>query len=77
MKAADFLYVFIVDRSGSMGGERIRDAKKAMVLFLKSLPPMSKFQVISFGDFYTPMIIHGDSSETIAYTEHNVEQALA
>ncbi|MFO0117312.1 MAG: hypothetical protein ACK521_06760 [bacterium] len=39
----DFLYVFIVDRSGSMEGNRIKITRDAMKLFIKSLPPQSKF----------------------------------
>jgi Mg-chelatase subunit ChlD len=39
----DFFYIFIVDRSGSMNGDRIVVTKEAMKLFIKSLPPQSKF----------------------------------
>ena len=39
----DFLYVFIVDRSGSMSGRRMDITKEAMILFIKSLPVGSKF----------------------------------
>ena len=75
----DFFYIFIVDRSGSMGGDRIAVTKEAMKLFIKSLPPQSKFQVISFGDYYAPMIIGNEGlndNPTLSYNEHTVETAL-
>ena len=43
LSPADFLYVFIVDRSGSMSGNRMSITRDAMKLFIKSLPPQSKF----------------------------------
>lgn len=51
----DFFYVFIVDRSGSMGGRRIEVTKEALKLFMQSLPPKCKFQIMSFGTNYSPM----------------------
>ncbi|TFK40891.1 hypothetical protein BDQ12DRAFT_600261 [Crucibulum laeve] len=43
-------YVFLVDRSGSMGGDRIETAKRTLVLLLRMLPTSgTSFNVFSFG----------------------------
>jgi len=49
-----------------MWGERIETAKNALILFLKSLPPGSMFQVVSFGSdfenlFPDPLEYNDDS----------------
>ena len=44
-----YTYIFIVDRSGSMGGTRMDITKEAMRLFMQSLPAGSSFAIISFG----------------------------
>ncbi|KAJ7468652.1 von Willebrand factor type A domain-containing protein [Mycena latifolia] len=44
-------FVFLVDRSGSMGGKRIEAARKALVVMLRALPHQdSLFQITSFGN---------------------------
>ena len=46
----DFLFIFIVDRSGSMTVKnRIVITIEALKLFMRSLPVGSKFSIISFG----------------------------
>ena len=72
MAAAKGDYVFLLDRSGSMGGTRINKAKEALVLFLKSLPADSYFNVISFGNNAIRMFGTSQRNEF-----NNIERAVA
>lgn len=45
-------YIFLLDRSGSMGGGRMEKAKEALTLFIQSLPQDTYFNVFSFGSNY-------------------------
>ncbi|CAK70304.1 unnamed protein product (macronuclear) [Paramecium tetraurelia] len=64
-------YLFIIDRSGSMSGSRISKAKEALILFLKSLPQDSEFNIISFGsNFYSLW------NESKMYSQNSLEQAI-
>lgn len=49
-KGEDFCFIFLVDRSGSMGGKRIEITKEALKLFIQSLPVGSQFAILGFGN---------------------------
>lgn len=64
-------FIFILDRSGSMGGTRIKVAIEALELFIRSIPPNSKFNIVSFGSSYKSMF-----ESSIEYNNENMEIAL-
>ncbi|KAJ7785776.1 hypothetical protein B0H16DRAFT_1487985 [Mycena metata] len=66
-------YIFLVDRSGSMGGSRIETAKRTLELLLRMLPSRdSKFNIFSFG-------FHCDSlwSHSQVYNQTTLSAATA
>ncbi len=42
--------VFVIDRSGSMSGEKIEQAREALTFCVNSLEPEDEFEIISFSD---------------------------
>jgi von Willebrand factor A domain-containing protein 5 len=64
-------FVFILDRSGSMMGQRIMQARQGLVYFLKSLPVNSYFHVISFGSDFVPM------ARSLKYNDADVDNMIA
>jgi uncharacterized protein with von Willebrand factor type A (vWA) domain len=64
-------YIFVLDRSGSMGGTRMTSANNALIFFLKSLPFNSRFNVISFGNSYNSMF-----PSSVEYSTANLNTAL-
>ena len=50
------LFIFLVDQSGSMSGTSIELVKQALLLFIKSLPIDSYFQLIGFGQILLNII---------------------
>ena len=65
-------FVFVVDRSGSMGGSRMRHAITAMQVALRSLPQGCKFQVLGFGSSVQSLFPHpvAYNDETLAAATH-------
>ena len=62
--------IFVVDRSGSMGGDSIAEVRNALQLCLRSLTPGSRFNIVSFGSTYAPLF---DGSR--AYDEVSLGEA--
>jgi Ca-activated chloride channel family protein len=64
--------VFILDTSGSMGGESIRQAKAALLMAVERMRPQDRFNVIEFNS--RARALFRDSK---AGSRENVEQAVA
>src|SRR5690606_31430423 len=47
--------VFVIDNSGSMSGDSMRQAKESLKLALRSLSPTDRFNVIRFDDTMTEL----------------------
>ena len=65
-------FVFLVDRSGSMSGSYIRSARETLVLFLKSLPEGSYFNILGFGSSYWKLF-----PDSVPYDEQHLDKAIS
>ncbi|BHF79401.1 von Willebrand factor A domain-containing protein 5A [Sparganum proliferum] len=63
--------IFLIDRSGSMDGNNILQAKESLLLFLKSLPIDCRFQIVGFGTTFSALF-----DEPQDYTEDSMKAAL-
>ena len=72
-------FLFLLDRSGSMNGKNIEIAKNSIILFLKSLPVNSKFNIISFGSGFQFLYPESQvtNNENLAKTIRNVKEFTA
>jgi len=65
-------FIFVIDRSGSMQGQRIVNLKKALEKFLTILPKDSLFNILSFGSMYSLY-----KTESLQFNQKNLEEAIA
>jgi len=65
-------FIFLLDRSGSMKGARIERAKQALSLFLRSLPPNCRFNVVSFGTSFVKLY-----TDSIPVTSATLDDAIS
>ncbi|XP_048586211.1 von Willebrand factor A domain-containing protein 5A [Nematostella vectensis] len=63
-------FIFVVDRSGSMSGSRIKDAARTLQLFLKSLPDGCYFNIVGFGSSYKTLF-----SKSKTYNDETLKTA--
>ncbi|MCU0235351.1 MAG: VIT and VWA domain-containing protein, partial [Thermoanaerobaculales bacterium] len=64
--------IFVIDRSGSMGGSSIEEARRALQLCLRSLQEGDRFDIISFGSSHRPMF-----GECRPYSQSSLDEAAA
>ena len=64
--------IFLVDRSGSMSGGFIKSASETLVLFLKSMPEGSYFNIYGFGSRFESLF-----PSSVAYNQTNLSKATA
>lgn len=66
-------YIFVVDRSGSMGGDRINTSKHTLSILLRMLPAKgSIFNIFSFGND-----VDGLWRQSCAYNQGNLNFAVS
>eukprot|EP00053_Salpingoeca_punica_P017619 m.170225 g.170225 ORF g.170225 m.170225 type:complete len:908 (+) comp17248_c0_seq19:138-2861(+) len=73
-------FVFVVDRSGSMGGKKMEQAVAALQLFLRSLPADCYFNIVSFGDRFSLLFSggsHKNGSESLRAATKDVSSMTA
>ena len=65
------LFVFLIDQSGSMSGRPMELVRKALLLFIQSLPENSYFQLIGFGSEFKKY-----NEEPVIYNKENVDNII-
>lgn len=69
-RAAHHEYVFLIDVSGSMGGEKLDQAKRALSISLRNLLEGDRFNIIAFESRFKCF-----SRDAVPYSQHNLDKA--
>ena len=64
-------FFFIIDRSGSMEGPSIQQARAALLLALRSLEEGDRFNIVGFGSRYDPMF-----RDSVLYSQQSLDEAV-
>lgn len=69
-------YYFVLDRSGSMHGQPMDTAKEALILFIRSIPTGSVFNVVSFGSSFEQIFtgVSDYDQTTLEYAISEIEK---
>eukprot|EP00746_Dinoflagellata_sp_MGD_P102942 gnl/MRDRNA2_/MRDRNA2_42344_c0_seq1.p1 gnl/MRDRNA2_/MRDRNA2_42344_c0~~gnl/MRDRNA2_/MRDRNA2_42344_c0_seq1.p1 ORF type:complete len:899 (+),score=162.08 gnl/MRDRNA2_/MRDRNA2_42344_c0_seq1:98-2794(+) len=62
--------VFVVDCSGSMSGRRIEQSKRALQIFMRSLPEGCRFNIVKFGTTFSSL-----APQSMVYCDAQIEAA--
>ncbi|ESK86235.1 von willebrand domain-containing protein [Moniliophthora roreri MCA 2997] len=66
-------YVFVIDRSGSMQGERTEQAKRTLAMLIRMLPTdQTMFNIFSFGHDF-----HSLWNQSVPYTQQTLDHATS
>ena len=65
-------YIFVIDQSGSMSGDAIRNARETLEMLVRSLSPGSFFNIIGFGSSFHPLFPKG----SVAYDQSSLERGV-
>lgn len=66
----NYEYIFIIDISGSMTGEKLKQAKRALVISLRNLLEGDYFNIVAFESNFSRF-----SNEAVPYSQQNLEKA--
>jgi Uncharacterized protein containing a von Willebrand factor type A (vWA) domain len=69
-KQNNYEYTFMIDISGSMAGEKLEQAKRALRISLRNLMEGDRFNIVAFESNYTSF-----SKEPVPYSQINLEKA--